>query len=131
MRKFWVDFKKFILRGNVLDLAVAILVGAAFKSVVDSFVNNLVMPIVGAIGGQKQFGDRVFTIHHSQFRYGQFLSDVVSFVIIAASVFLVVKTFETLQNLRKTTPEEEQPDLTVDQEYLKEIRDLLRDRNRA
>ncbi len=126
MRELLNEFKKFIMRGNVLDLAVAVVVGAAFKSVVDSFVGNVIMPIVAAIGGKPNFNDLFFTIHKSEFRYGAFITDVVSFVIIAAAVFVVVKVFETLQNLRGRGGPEAEP-LTRGEELLTEIRDLLRE----
>ena len=137
MRKFWVDFKKFILRGNVLDLAVAIIVGAAFNSVVQSLVKNIMTPLIGAVFGKPNFSDLQFTLGKCKTNaagvkacagtvtYGAFLTDLVNFLIIGFSVFIIVKTFESLQNLRKTSPPDEQPDLTVDQELLTEIRDLL------
>jgi len=137
MRKFWVDFKKFILRGNVLDLAVAIIVGAAFNSVVQSLVKNIMTPLIGALFGKPNFSDLQVTLGKcttsstgaktcaGTVTYGSFLTDLVNFLLIGFSVFVIVKTFESLQNLRKTSPPDEQPDLTVDQELLSEIRDLL------
>jgi len=137
MRKFWIDFKKFILRGNVLDLAVAIIVGAAFNSVVQSLVKNIMTPLIGALFGKPNFSDLQLTLGKctttstgakacaGTVMYGSFITDLVNFLIIGFSVFIIVKTFESLQNLRKTSPADEQPDLTVDQELLTEIRDLL------
>ena len=83
------EFKAFILRGNVVDLAVAVVIGAAFGAVVTSFTNNILMPIVGIIGS-KDFADFDFTIRGSVFRYGLFINSVISFVLIAAAVFFVV-----------------------------------------
>jgi len=83
------DFKDFVLRGNVVDLAVGIVIGAAFGTVVSSFVKNLLTPLV-SIPGKANFGDLHFTVHGSTFFYGQFINDLVSFVIIAAAVFFVV-----------------------------------------
>jgi large conductance mechanosensitive channel len=86
------DFKAFILRGNVVDLAVGIVIGVAFKAIVDSFVADLMTPLLGAIGGQPDFSNLHFTINSSVFRYGAFLNEVISFVIIAAVVFFFVVT---------------------------------------
>ena len=86
------DFKAFILRGNVVDLAVGIVIGVAFKAIVDSFVADLMTPLLGAIGGQPDFSSLHFTINSSVFRYGAFLNEVISFVIIAAVVFFFVVT---------------------------------------
>ena len=131
MRGLFEDFRKFINRGNMIDLAVAVVVGAAFKSVVDSFVANIIMPIIGALGGKPDFGKLLFTINESQFHYGRFLTDVISFLIIAAAVFVVVKVFETMQRMRRTRDVEEVPDELSDEAVLlSEIRDLLRAQSR-
>jgi large conductance mechanosensitive channel len=86
------DFKAFILRGNVVDLAVAVVVGAAFKSIVDAFVADLITPLVAAIGGKESFASLHFTIHNSTFAYGDFINQVISFLIIAAVVFFFIVT---------------------------------------
>ncbi len=86
------DFKAFILRGNVVDLAVAVVIGAAFKSIVDAFVADLITPLVAAIGGKQDFSTLHFTINDSVFRYGDLLNQVISFVIIAAVVFFFIVT---------------------------------------
>ncbi|MCU1353053.1 MAG: large conductance mechanosensitive channel protein [Acidimicrobiales bacterium] len=121
------EFKKFILRGNVLDLAVAVVVGAAFKTVVDAFVANIVMPIVGIVGGKPSFDEYTVTINKSVIRWGSFLTAVVSFLIIAAALFVMIKAFEALQSRRRAGEEEVAAEpLTVEGELLTEIRDLLR-----
>jgi large conductance mechanosensitive channel len=84
------DFKAFLLRGNVVDLAVAVVIGAAFKSIVDALVADFITPLIAAIGGKPDFGTLHFTINSSTFRYGDFLNQVISFVIIAAVVFFFV-----------------------------------------
>ena len=129
MRELWADFKKFIMRGNVLDLAVAVVIGVAFNAIVQSFVNDLMMPVVAALFGKPDFSDLTFTINDAVFRYGAFITALINFLIIAASVFLVVKVFEKLSSLRKGSLEDEAEPLTLDQELLSEIRDLLRARN--
>jgi large conductance mechanosensitive channel len=83
-------FKKFLLRGNVVDLAVAVVVGAAFKDVVDALVKNFVTPLIGAFGGVPDFSALAFSINNSQFGIGAFINAVVSFLVIAAVVYFFV-----------------------------------------
>jgi large conductance mechanosensitive channel len=97
------EFKQFLLRGNVVDLAVGIVIGAAFGAMVTALVGDLLTPIVAAIIGKPDFSGLVFTIHHSEFRYGAFINAVISFVSIAAAVFFfVVKPVNALMARRKT-----------------------------
>src|SRR3954468_18831153 len=84
------EFRQFILRGNLVDLAVAVVIGAAFTAVVNAFVRDIVTPVIAAIGGQPDFGDLAFTINGSRFAYGDFLNAMITFVIIAAVVFFFV-----------------------------------------
>ena len=96
------DFKAFILRGNLVDLAVAVVLGVAFGAVVTALVGDLVTPLIAAIGGKPDFSSLTFTIHHSRFKYGDFIDALLSFVIIAAVVFfLVVKPVNALLARRK------------------------------
>jgi large conductance mechanosensitive channel len=88
--RYLTEFKQFLLRGNVVDLAVGIVIGAAFGAVVTALVEDLLTPLVAAIFGSASFGDLSFTIHGSHFLYGDFLNKVLSFVTIAAAVFFVV-----------------------------------------
>jgi len=83
-------FREFLLRGNVVDLAVAVVIGVAFGAVVTGFVKDLVTPLIAALVGKPDFSSLVFTINHSRFLYGDFLNAVVSFVIIAAVIYYVV-----------------------------------------
>lgn len=83
-------FRDFISRGNVVDLAVAVIVGAAFGAVVDSLVRDLITPIIAAIGGQPDFSDLAFTINGSRFMYGSFVNAVISFLIVAAAIYFLV-----------------------------------------
>jgi len=90
-------FKEFLLRGNVVDLAVAIVIGAAFVAIVNAFVKDLVTPLIAAIGGKPDFSQLTFTINKSKFLYGDFINAIVSFIIIAAIVyFFVVLPINTL-----------------------------------
>jgi large conductance mechanosensitive channel len=99
------EFKTFLLRGNVVDLAVAVVLGVAFAAVVSSFVEDLVTPLIAAIFGEPDFSALTFTINQSTFRYGNFINQVVSFVLIAAAVFfLVVKPTMALMARYRTEP---------------------------
>jgi large conductance mechanosensitive channel len=127
MRSFFDDFKKFLMRGNVLDLAVAVIIGVAFNMVVQSMVNNILMPIVGAIFGKPSFADLTLDIGDGVVRYGQFITDLINFVIVAFSVFVVVKAFEAMQNLRRRGEiSEDDESLSDEAVLLAEIRDLIR-----
>jgi large conductance mechanosensitive channel len=103
-------FRKFLLRGNVVDLAVAVIIGAAFTAVVAAFTASLLTPLIAAIAGKPNFGNLHFTLHHSTFYYGRFINAVVSFVILAAVVyFFVVLPINSLLDRFKPTPEEPTP----------------------
>ena len=84
------EFKEFLLRGNVIDLAVAVVIGAAFGAVVTALVEDLITPLIAAIGGQPDFSDIAFTINKSRFAIGSFLNALISFLIIAAVIFFFV-----------------------------------------
>lgn len=121
------DFKKFIMKGNVIDLAVAVVIGVAFAAVIDAFVSNIIMPIIGIIGGKPSFDEFTITINKSVILWGSFVTALVNFLIIAAAIFMAVKGLEKMQNMRKTAADvEEVPELSVSEELLSEIRDLLR-----
>lgn len=86
----WKDFKAFLLRGNVLDLAIAIVIGVAFGAVVGAFVADLLTPLIGAIFGEPDFSRLTFTINDSEFLYGHFINAIITFVLIAAAVYFFV-----------------------------------------
>jgi large conductance mechanosensitive channel len=83
-------FRKFLFRGNLIDLAVAVVVGVAFNAVVSALVKDLITPLIAAAGGQPHFGGLTFTVHGSHFRYGDFLNQLFSFVVIAAVVYYLI-----------------------------------------
>ena len=83
-------FREFILRGNVVDLAIAVVIGAAFGSIVTALVKDLITPLIAAIGGQPDFSSLTFTINNSKFLYGDFINALISFLIIAAVVYFLV-----------------------------------------
>jgi large conductance mechanosensitive channel len=103
------DFKKFVLRGNTVDLAVAVVVGGAFGAIVTSLVKDLITPLIAAIGGKPNFSGLYFTLNHSKFLYGDFINAIVSFLIIAAVIFFLVvqpiNKLVTRANLRQTEEE--------------------------
>jgi large conductance mechanosensitive channel len=102
------DFKKFILRGNVVDLAVAVVVGTAFAAMVAALVRDFITPLIAAIFGKKMFSNLYFTVHGSQFHYGDFLNAVLSFLIIATIVFFaVVIPLTALMRRLNVLPKEE------------------------
>jgi large conductance mechanosensitive channel len=103
------DFKDFLMRGNIVTLAVAFVMGVAFAAVVNSFVNDLVMPIIAMIIGKPDFSNLTFTINDAVFRYGSFITAVITFIAIAAAVFFfIVKPMEVME-ARRARGEEEPP----------------------
>lgn len=91
------EFRNFLMRGNVVDLAIAVVIGAAFGAVVTAMVDDLIMPIIGIFGGAPDFSSNTFTINGSEFKWGHFLTQLISFIIIAAVIFfVVVKPMNTL-----------------------------------
>jgi large conductance mechanosensitive channel len=123
------EFREFLLRGNVVDLAVAVVIGAAFGAVITSFVEDLLTPLIAAVGGEPDFAGLTFTINDSAFRYGEFINAIVSFLLIGAAIFfLVVKPVNALMARRKAGSEPEPAAVPEDVVLLGEIRDLLRTR---
>ncbi len=124
------EFREFILRGNVIDLAIAVVIGAAFTAVVNQTVESLITPLIAAIGGQPDFSALKFTINGSTFTYGAWLNAIISFLIIAAVIFfLVVKPMNAFLARRKKEEPEAAPEAPAeDVRLLTEIRDLLAQR---
>jgi large conductance mechanosensitive channel len=104
------EFKTFILRGNVLDLAIAVVIGAAFVAIVTSLVENIITPIIAAIGGQPDFSALTVTINNSEIRFGAFINSLITFLIIALVIFfLVVKPVNTLRAMAAPPAAEAEP----------------------
>lgn len=122
-------FREFIMRGNVVDLAVAVVIGGAFGVIVTKLVADLITPLIAAIGGKPDFSNLTFTVNKSRFLYGDFINAVISFVIIAAAIyFLVVMPLNKLAERRArnlATGAEEPEAKAEDVLLLEEIRDLL------
>ena len=99
------EFRQFILRGNLVDLAVAVVIGTAFSAVVGALVADLITPLIAALGGEPDFGNLKFEINGSEFKYGDFINKLLSFLIVAAVVFFfVVKPVNALLDRFKTEP---------------------------
>ncbi len=127
MSGFVKEFKEFVNRGNVVDLAVAVVIGAAFGVVVDAFTTGILMQIVAAIVGEPNFSALTVTVNDAEIFYGDFLTALVRFVLVAFAVFLVVKALNEMQHRRARgeSPADEEPPPPTDVELLTEIRDLL------
>ena len=104
MKKIIDEFKEFINRGNVVDMAVGIMIGAAFKAIVDALVNNIISPLIGLIF-QKDFSDLAITIGGASLQYGAFIMAVLNFFIIAAVLFTIIKLMNTMRDLGKKKEE--------------------------
>jgi len=126
------EFKEFLLRGNVVDLAVAVVIGIAFGAVVNALVKDILTPIIAAIFGKPDFSTLTFTIHKSHFFYGDFINALISFASIALAVFLfVVKPVNYLIERRKRGGEPDPATLSDEATLLTEIRDLLQRQQQA
>lgn len=129
MSKFFNEFKEFAMKGNVIDLAVWVVIGTAFGKIVSALVDNVIMPLIGIIMQGKNFADLSFGLGEAQVKYGLLVQSIVDFAIIAFSLFVVVKAINTAKEkmAKKEAPKkQEAPKLTADQELLTEIRDLLK-----
>jgi large conductance mechanosensitive channel len=105
MRSWTDEFKAFLLRGNVVDTAVGIVIGLAFAAVITSLVGDLLTPLIAAIFGKPDFANLTFTINSSVFHYGSFLNAVISFVLVALALFLVVVKPVTAMRARRENPD--------------------------
>jgi large conductance mechanosensitive channel len=124
----WKDFKEFAFKGNVLDLAVAVVIGAAFGKIVSSLVENIITPLVGILVGGIDFSGLKVTVGNAEVTYGIFLQNVFDFLIIAFAIFMVLRGLMKLKREKEEeVVEETEEELTVQEELLREIRDLLKE----
>ena len=123
----WNEFKQFIARGNVLDLAVAVVMGTAFSAIVNSMVNDIIMPLIGVILGGLDFTGLAIQINDAAIMYGNFIQAIINFVIIAAAMFFVVKGANSMTKTKEKAPAAP-PAPTAEEKLLTEIRDLLKQR---
>ncbi|BAN75781.1 MULTISPECIES: large-conductance mechanosensitive channel protein MscL [Lacticaseibacillus] len=115
------EFRDFIMRGNVLDLAVGVIIGGAFTSVVTSLTKNLINPIISMFAGKTDLSGMYFTLFNAKFKYGNFLNDVINFLIVAFVVFLIVKAVNRIMPAKKS----DVPTVSKEELLLTQIRDLL------
>ncbi|GKU84427.1 large conductance mechanosensitive channel protein MscL [Niallia sp. NCCP-28] len=120
----WNDFKQFAIKGNVVDLAVGVIIGTAFSKIVSSLVNDVIMPIIGVLIGGIDFTSLIFRHGTAIIKYGTFIQTILDFFIIAFSIFLFVKLINKLKKKEEIKEEEKKTDAT--EELLMEIRDLLK-----
>ncbi|MGH9212078.1 MAG: large conductance mechanosensitive channel protein MscL [Acidimicrobiales bacterium] len=120
------EFREFISRGNVVDLAVAVVIGVAFTAVITAIVDGLITPLVGMLG-ERDYSDLDFTIRESTFEYGTVISAALSFLMVAAAVFFIVVKPLNMLEARKRRGEVEPEELSDEALLLAEIRDLLRE----
>lgn len=126
MKKFKKEFKEFIQRGSVLDLAVGMIMGTAFNSIVTSLVNDIIMPIIGILIGGLHFKGLSIKIKDAIITYGNFIQNVVDFLIVALCLFYVVKIINKLEKKTKKEEVKEPPKKSEEILLLEEIRDLLK-----
>ncbi len=128
----WKEFKAFAMKGNIVDLAVAVVIGGAFGKIVTSLVDNIIMPLVGIIlGGVDLTKSFVFGVGEEQIEFGVFLQSIIDFLIIAFSIFMALRLISKLNRKKEEEVTETETVITVDskEELLKEIRDLLKEKN--
>lgn len=125
MKKTFKEFKEFISKGNVIDMAVGVIIGSAFSKIVTSLVNDVIMPLIGIIIGGLDFSSLSITVKDSEILYGLFIQNIVDFLIIAVCVFSAVKI---INKFKKPKVEEKKPEPVIpeDIKLLTEIRDLLK-----
>lgn len=128
----WQEFKEFISRGNVVDMAIGVIMGTAFKEIITSIVDDILMPLIGLMMGGKKFDALSIVYKSATIKYGVFIQNVVDFLIVALCLFLMIKVINFLTHLRKKKEEEEKaeeakdPEPTEEAKLLMEIRDLLK-----
>ena len=130
MKKIANEFKEFISKGNVLDLAVGVIIGGAFQKIVTSLVNDLLMPLIGIVIGGLDFTDLTIKVKDATISYGSFIQNVIDFLIVAFCIFIIVKTFNTIREKadkkKKESEKKEVPVKSNQELLLEEIRDLLK-----
>ncbi len=126
MKGFFVDFKAFAVRGNVIDLAVAVVIGGAFGKIVSSLVDTIIMPLIGLLLGGVNFTGWAVKMGDATLAYGKFVQAVVDFVIIAFVIFVVIRSLKKLEDLRSMDEKKSEKMYTEEVLLLREIRDLMK-----
>ena len=127
MKKFISEFKTFIARGNVMDMAVGVIIGGAFSAITNSLIEDIVMPILGIFTGSISFAELSFTINGAVITYGNFIQAVFNFIIMAFVVFCLIKTMNKLHRKKEAAPPAP-PEHSAEEKLLTEIRDLLKEK---
>ena len=126
MKNLIAEFKKFIMRGNVVDLAVGVVMGNAFSKIVTSLVNDIMMPIIGIIIGGHDFKNLSTTIGNAKIMYGSFIQNIIDFLIIATSIFIFIKLINVLMPKKEESKKETKKEVSEEVLLLREIRDSLK-----
>ena len=127
MNKFLSEFKAFAMRGNVIDMAVGVIIGGAFGKIVSSLVDDVLMPLIGTIVGGIDFISLALTIGEAKITYGNFLQNILDFIIVAFSIFLFIKGISSLSKKKEEEPAPA-PEPSNEEKLLAEIRDLLKNK---
>lgn len=127
MKNFMAEFKTFIARGNVMDMAVGVIIGGAFNAITTSLINDIVMPILGIFTGSISFSELSLTINGAVIAYGNFIQAVLNFIIMAFVVFCLVKAMNKLHRKKEEAPPAP-PEPSAEEKLLAEIRDLLKEK---
>lgn len=130
MKKFLQEFKAFAMRGNVMDLAVGVIVGGAFSAITTSLINDIIMPFIGIFVSQASFADLTLQVGGAVIAYGNFIQAVINFLIMALVVFCMVKAVNRLSRKKEEAPPPPPPEPSAEEKLLTEIRDLLQEQQK-
>ena len=123
---FIKEFKEFAMKGNVMDMAVGVIIGGAFGKIVSSLVDDVLMPLIGMLTGGVDFTSLVAKVGDAEVKYGTFIQNIIDFLIIALCIFLMIKAMNKLNKKKEEEPAPEEPKGPTQEELLTEIRDLLK-----
>ena len=130
MKAFIAEFKAFIARGNVMDMAVGVIVGGAFKTIADSLTNDILMPLLGILVNRVSFAELTLTVGGAQIAYGNFIQAILNFLITAFAIFCLVKAINRFRRKKEEAPAPAAPpEPSSEEKLLMEIRDLLKERS--
>jgi large conductance mechanosensitive channel len=124
----WKEFQEFVNRGNVIDLAVAVIIGGAFGAIISSLIDDIVMPLIGVLLGGVDFTSLSIQVGEAEVLYGNFIQATVNFLIIALAIFFVVRGYNSLKRDQEEAEPEEPPEPSAEEKLLAEIRDILKSR---
>ncbi|WP_077317954.1 large conductance mechanosensitive channel protein MscL [Virgibacillus proomii] len=127
----WKDFKEFAFKGNVVDLAVAVVIGTAFSAIVTSLVENIITPLIGILMNGIDFSHLSHNVGEAEINYGLFIQSIIDFFIISGSIFLFIRLVMKFKREKKEGTVEQEPEVNPQEELLREIRDLLKEQNQA